>query len=117
MNVTSIDTISTLRKYRIQLHTQQFGYFNDQGVGIALFDLLATFIVAYILEGIVLQYIRLPRITYYLLLIPLGVLVHIITDQQTFLNSQLFSSPTQQINIYQLAFIMLSYLLLMSSFE
>lgn len=104
-------TIDELRKYRIQLHSP---YFNDTNTGIALFDLLATFVVAYLLESTILHWIPMKRITYYLLLIPLGVFVHIITNQQTFFNRQLFTSPNEHINVYQIVFVMISYLLIMS---
>jgi hypothetical protein len=111
-------TIDELRKYRIQLEynpTDIFSIFNNTGKGIALFDLTITFIVAYLLDLLAWDYIHkflgISRITYYLGLIPLGVIVHLIFQQETFLNTQLFR---KEMNIYQLLFIVLVYLFIMS---
>jgi hypothetical protein len=86
-------SVTQLRKYRIQLERP---YINNQGIGIALFDLISTFVVAYLIE----PYIpfKINRRVYYLSLIPLGIIVHILFKQNTFLNKQLFS---QEINMYK----------------
>ncbi len=110
-------SIDELRKYRIQLEqiNNISNVINDRGEGIALFDLILTFFVAYLLQIILPQNIKnsigINDITYYLSLIPLGVIVHIIFQQDTFLNKKLFS---KEMNIYQIIFIMILYLFVMS---
>jgi hypothetical protein len=87
-------SIEQVRKYRIQLESP---YVNNQGMGIALFDLISTFAVAYFIE----PYIpfKINRKVYYLSLIPLGIVVHILFKQNTFLNKQIFS---REINMYKI---------------
>lgn len=87
-------SIEQLRKYRVQLDSP---YINDQGIGIALFDLTSTFVVAYLIE----RYIpfKINRKVYYLSLIPLGIVIHILFKQNTFLNKQLFS---REMNMYKI---------------
>lgn len=92
-----------LRKYRINEHG-----FNQNNDGIALFDLIGTFVIAYVFEKIVVNYLHITRKTYYLSLIPVGVLVHLITKQETFLNKQLFNS---NVNIYKILLVINLYLL------
>jgi hypothetical protein len=111
-------TIDELRKYRIKLEYNPndiFSIFNNRGQGIALFDLILTFLVAYLLDLVAWDYIHnfigVKRVTYYLSLIPLGVIIHLIFQQDTFLNKQLFHT---EMNIYQIIFIVLVYLFIMS---
>lgn len=109
-------SIDELRKYRIKLESDDaFGIFNNEGRGIALFDLVLTFFVAFLLDLIAWDYIYnfigVNRVTYYLGLIPLGVIVHLLFQQDTFLNRQLFH---REMNIYQIIFIVLVYLFIMS---
>lgn len=87
-----MDTIQNLRKYRLG--------------GIALFDLISSFIGAYILDYYFdLSYVLFGKLTknfrivYYLSIIPIGVITHIIFSQETFLNKQLFSSD---MNVYKI---------------
>jgi hypothetical protein len=55
-------------------------------------------------------YTKNPRLTYYLVLIPLGVIIHLLTlKKETFLNSKLFSSD---LNVYKLIFAILIVLIL-----
>jgi hypothetical protein len=102
-------TLSDIRKYRIKL--DDVNLINSNNVGIAIFDLTGTFIIAYILDyffnisRIFNGYTKNPKLTYYLILIPLGVLIHLLTlKKDTFFNSKLFSSD---INIYKLIFVVL----------
>lgn len=92
-----MDIIQGLRKYRLG--------------GIALFDLISSFIGAYILD----YYFDLSRllfgkltnnfkIVYYLSVIPIGVITHVIFSQETFLNKQLFSPD---INIYKIIILLI----------
>ena len=101
--------ISNIRKHRIRLDSASL--FNSNNDGIAIFDLTGTFIIAYLLDyffnisrafnGCTIN----PKLTYYLVLIPLGVIVHLLTlKKDTFLNSKLFSSD---INVYKLIFAIL----------
>lgn len=101
-------SVEELRKYRLELPFQ----FNDQNKGIALFDLILTFVIAYILEPYILPFLmsyNINRKAYYLMLIPLGVIIHILFKQTTFLNKQLFS---KELNIYKALFFLIIYLLL-----
>lgn len=97
--------ISQLRKYRLDLEESPF--LNGRSQGIALFDLLGTFMIAYIFEKSVLNYLNISRKIYYASLIPLGVIVHWIIGQQTFLNSKLLSND---FNIYKVLFLGLIYI-------
>jgi len=99
-------TITQLRKYRIKLDNNNYQLFNSNNDGIALFDLLGTFIIAYALDyyfqiwKILKGFFINPRVAYYLLLIPLGIVVHkLFVKDETFLNSKLFSN---EMNIYKL---------------
>lgn len=87
-----MDTIQRLRQYRLG--------------GIALFDLIGSYIAAYILDYFFnLSYIMFGsftknyRIIYYLSIIPIGIITHILFSQKTFLNTQLFSP---EFNIYKI---------------
>jgi hypothetical protein len=107
--------ISNIRKYRIKLQDST-SLFNSNNDGIAIFDLSGTFIIGYILDyffnisRIFNGYTKNPKLTYYLVLIPLGVIVHILTlKKETFLNSKLFSSD---LNVYKLIFAILILLIL-----
>lgn len=95
--------ITNLRKYRITLQPPSF---NSNNEGIALFDLSLTFIIAYILEPYLLPHIKINKQVYYLMLIPIGIVVHILTKQDTFLNKQLFN---ETINIYKIIIIIILY--------
>jgi hypothetical protein len=106
--------ISNMRKYRIKLDSMSL--FNSNNDGIAIFDLTGTFIIAYLLDyffnisRVFNGYTRNPKLTYYLVLIPLGVIIHLlILKKDTFLNSKLFSSD---INIYKIIFAILIILIM-----
>jgi hypothetical protein len=92
-----MSSITELRKFRIQ---SEYPFINNQGLGIALFDLISTFVAAYLIELIIKKWfgILLNRPVYYLSLIPLGIIIHIFFKQNTFLNRQIFS---KELNIYQ----------------
>jgi uncharacterized membrane protein YbjE (DUF340 family) len=95
--------ISNLRKYRITLQPLAF---NSNNEGIALFDLISTFLVGFILESYIRSYIKISKLAYYLLLLPIGVIVHLLTNQDTFLNKQLFNNS---VNIYKIIMIVIVY--------
>ena len=79
--------IAELRKYRIE--------FNDKNSGIALFDLILSFLGAFLLDyffnisKLLNNFSKNPKLLYYLLVIPVGIIIHILTSQNTFLNRQL----------------------------
>ncbi len=98
--------IQSLRRYRIQFEKP---FINADNNGIALFDLSSTFIIAWLLEPYIREYLKITRMAYYLMLLPLGVIVHLFTNQETFLGKQLFSSS---FNLYKLLMIVLVYQLL-----
>jgi hypothetical protein len=90
--------IQNLRQYRIKLDfTDEF--LNSQGKGIALFDLIGTFVIAYLLEPYITTFLKIKSNTYYLSLIPLGILIHYFVKQDTFLNKQLLNN---EINMYKI---------------
>ena len=101
--------ISSLRKYRIKLDeisTKEF--LNNTGNGISLFDLIGTFVIAYILEDYITSFLKIKKDTYYLSLIPLGIIIHYFTNQNTFLNTQLTNNT---FNIYKIIIFVTLYLL------
>jgi putative Ca2+/H+ antiporter (TMEM165/GDT1 family) len=89
-----------IRKYRLDLEASSI--LNSNSQGIALFDLLGTFMIAIFFEKSVLNYLNISRKIYYASLIPIGVIVHILFNQQTFLNTKLLSN---NLNIYQVLFL------------
>ena len=89
-----------IRKYRLDL--EDYPFLNSNSQGIALFDLLGTFMIAYIFEKNMLNYLNISRKIYYASLIPIGVIVHILFNQQTFLNTKLLSN---NFNIYKVLFL------------
>lgn len=97
--------INNLRKYRIVIESP---FFNSIGNGIALFDLILTFLIPYLIEPYILSILKISRLAYYLSLLPLGIILHILFKQDTFLNKQLF---TNTINIYKIVMIINIFLL------
>ena len=87
--------LKELRQYRVQLEQP---FLNSNGLGISLFDLIMTFVIAYIVEPYIRVYTKLNRQAYYLVLLPLGVLIHLLTNQNTFLNGQLLNDS---VNLYK----------------
>lgn len=98
--------MENIRQYRIKLDSVDF--LNNQGKGIALFDLIGTFIIAYLLESYITTFFKIKRDTYYLSLIPLGILIHYFIKQDTFLNNQLMN---RTLNIYKIVLVLLLYYL------
>jgi hypothetical protein len=87
--------MDNIRAYRINF---QNNFINHDSDGIALFDLIGTFIVAYLLN----LYLKVSNSEiYYLSVLPLAVLVHLMVGKNTFLNQHLFS---KDFNIYKLIF-------------
>jgi hypothetical protein len=93
--------INNLRKYRIIIKPP---FFNSIGNGIALFDLIFTFLIPYLIEPYILPKLKISRLAYYLSLLPLGIILHILFKQDTFLNKQLFSNT---LNIYKILIIII----------
>ena len=98
--------IQQLRQYRFTLEPP---FLNSLGQGIALFDFISTFIIAYIVEPYLRPYLKISKTAYYLMLIPLGIISHIFTKQDTFLNKQLFSNS---FNLYKLVIIIILFYLI-----
>lgn len=112
--------LSDLRKYRLDLENPPF--YNNINNGIALFDLIVSFIGAYILDKTfnlrnTITFCKNKKTIYYLLVIPFGILVHhiiahirsfptkkIFPDEITTLNRKLFSMP---LNIYHILLLIL----------
>lgn len=69
--------MDTIRSYRV--------------LEIALFDLLGSFLGAWLLDNYYLKLDAKQQTIYYLSVIPIGILVHLITGQNTTLNKKLFS--------------------------
>lgn len=96
----------SLRDYRMDI--EKFPFFNKEAKGIALFDLLISFIVAYmIIDFFVPGYIK-NRGVYYASIIPLGVMVHLLVGSNTYLNRKLLSN---ELNIYKIIIIINIYLI------
>jgi hypothetical protein len=102
-----LGNINEFRKYRIQ---SEYPFINNEAKGIALFDLIMSFLLAWLLD----YYFKLSDFlpgqnkiqTYYLLIIPLGVFTHLIFAQPTFLNKQIFNN---EFNIYKIVFYIIIY--------
>jgi hypothetical protein len=111
--------IQQLRNYRLNL--EKYPFYNNKSDGIALFDLILSFVGAYILDITFKLSNKLPvnnkqykQYIYYLLVIPVGILVHhliahyrarsLIPQEITFLNKKLFSL---EFNIYKILIIIL----------
>lgn len=88
--------MDNLRKFRLDL--EDFPFLNSKSHGIALFDLIGTFMIAYLFE---IYFKFIPRKIYYASLIPLGVIIHYIINQNTFLNYKLLNND---FNIYKVLF-------------
>lgn len=97
--------MESIRQYRIKLDSAD-EFLNSQGKGIALFDLIGTFIIAYLLEPYITSFLKIKRDTYYLSLIPIGILIHYFVKQDTFLNIQLLNN---EVNIYKIVLVVLLY--------
>lgn len=110
-------SLEILRSYRLDI--EHYPFFNNQNTGIALFDLIISFVAAFILEPYLVNYIdsKNKRTIYYLLIIPFGIIVHhiiahynsgwkIFPEEITFLNKKLFS---KEINIYKILILILFY--------
>lgn len=93
--------IQELRKYRIQFENP---FLNSMGKGIALIDLIGTFMIGYILNEYfkITDFFKIKQETYYILLIIFGVVSHLFIKQKTFLNNKLFNS---NVNVYKIIFI------------
>lgn len=104
------NTISNLRRYRIRIDNKNGTFFNSEGKGIALFDLLGSFFIAFLINyyfhisNYLKDYFYNPTFVYYLLIIPLGIVVHLLFSQNTFLNTQLFS---KDMNFYKIILILI----------
>lgn len=86
-----MSTIESLRQYRI--------------FGIAIFDLVAAYLGAFLLQGILVGDDKLFRSSaqLFVAVIPIGVLVHILFNQKTFFNTMVFE--TKEFNGYKAALI------------
>lgn len=109
--------ITELRKYRIQF--EQLPFYNNKNNGIALFDLILSFIGAFLIEFLFNISRFLPcknkLIVYYLLVIPFGIIIHhifahiqtgfsvLLPDEITFLNRKLFN---REFNVYKILIIL-----------
>jgi len=101
------NNLSVLRKYRIKI--------NNNSDGIALFDLISSFIGAFILDyyfnisnllfGNIVKNKNHVKIVYYLSIIPIGIIFHILFKQSTFLNNQLLNDSN--FNIYKIIVLMI----------
>lgn len=94
--------MNNLRIYRLNI--EQYPFFNNTNQGIALFDLILTFAIAYYFETYITNTFKIKKQVYYLSLVPFGILVHHIIGQKTFLNDKISNSFT-----YQLLFCLLLY--------
>lgn len=79
-----MDGIEKLREYKI--------------FGMAAFDLVATFIVAFVVDAIFIN--TKNKILYYSMVIPSGIFIHYLTKQNTFLNSKILNN---EVNGYKIA--------------
>lgn len=72
--------------------------------GIAIFDLVITYLVAFLID------IRLnvnDKLTYYFMLLPLGVIIHVLFNQKTFLNNKLLTTKFNNYHIFSGIYILI----------
>ena len=111
--------ITELRKYRFQFESPVI---NNESKGIALFDLIGTFLVAYLLDKYYLKLSKNKLYAYYLSVIPFGILVHHVIAhirannffnpiEFTFLNKKIFNG---ELNIYKILLIVLVYFIVVN---
>jgi hypothetical protein len=104
------NVINNLRKYRVKIDNKDGTFFNSEGKGIALFDLLGSFFIAFLIDyyfhisNYLKDYFDNPTYVYYLLVIPLGIIFHLLFSRNTFLNTQLFS---KEMNFYKIILILI----------
>lgn len=112
--------VEELRKYRIELDNIPF--FNNESRGIALFDLILSFVGAFVLDYLFNLSSLLPcknkKEIFYLLVIPIGILFHhiiahmrsktLFPEEITFLNKKLFSL---EFNVYKILVLVILYLI------
>lgn len=91
-----MNIIEKLRLYRID--------------GIALFDLIGTFFIAFMID---LIFNFKNKLTYYFMLLPLGILVHLLVNQKTFLNSKLFTKEFNKYHIFSIIYIIMYIVLIL----
>jgi membrane-associated HD superfamily phosphohydrolase len=91
-----MDQINQLRKYKLS---------TDQNNGIAIFDLVLTFAIAFALDYFFKLHSYFPGktdqkklIIYYSLFLPLGILAHKLSGVDSFLTNQLFN---KDLNVYK----------------
>ncbi len=91
-----------LRKYRFKF---ELPILNSKSEGIALFDFIGTFMMAYFLENMfnITKKLNIKSKEYYVLIMPIAIIVHYVTNTTTFLNTKLSVST---FNIYKLILIM-----------
>ena len=91
-----------LRKYRFQFESP---ILNDQSMGIALFDLVGTFVVAYVIEETltITRRLGISKELYYSSVVMVGIITHLLLGQNTFLNRKLMNG---QFNIYKVLFVL-----------
>jgi len=95
----------SLIDYRVDI--EKFPFFNKEAQGVALFDLVISFIVAYmIIDFFVPKYIKNSGV-YYASVVPLGIIVHLLIGSHTYLNRKLFSN---ELNIYKVIILINIYL-------
>ena len=109
MNNTNTSIISKVRKYRIKLESPS-EFLNSNNHGIALFDLTGTYLFAYLCSNKITDLLHIKKNTYYLGIIPFFIIIHLLTGQKTYLNTELFNS---EFNIYKviITIVMLCFLL------
>jgi len=84
--------IEQIRKYRFQINSDDDGFlFNDKNIGIALFDLLSSYLGFFILDKLFNFTSKIDIRIYYALVIPTGIITHILFEQNTFLNNKLLN--------------------------
>lgn len=105
-----MNTITYLRKYRIL--ESPTNLYNIEGKGVAIFDLVSSIVGFYLIDLLLFKgkLFQTYGYKYYVSIIPLGIVFHLIFNQQTFLNKQLFS---YELNMHKIIVaIVMIYLLL-----
>lgn len=80
-------TLNKLRDYRL--------------IGISIFDISISILFFYIIDYLLnFKFFKLYGYKYYVSIIPIGILSHLLIKQKTYLNSQLLSSELNPNSIF-----------------
>lgn len=101
MDKKNTNPISKLREYRI--------------IGISIFDVVLAIVFFYIMDYVInYKFFKNFGYKYYISIIPIGIISHLLIRQKTYLNTQLFSSELNYNSISIKILVLLCFVFLFS---